>query len=136
MCGFYVPSVPYVICSQEKPELTPVAIQAGKLLAQRLFNNSNEQMDYENVATTVFTPLEYGTVGISEEVAIKRYGEDNIEVFHAFYKPTEFSIPQRNVKNCYTKVISKREDPQKVLGMHFVGPQAGEVIQGFAAAMK
>lgn len=120
----------------EKPELTPVAIQAGKLLAQRLFNNSNEQMDYENVATTVFTPLEYGTVGISEEVAIKRYGEDNLEVFHAFYKPTEFSVPQRNVKNCYTKVISKREDPQKVLGMHFVGPQAGEVIQGFATAMK
>lgn len=113
-----------------------MAIQAGKLLAQRIFNNSNEQMDYENVATTVFTPLEYGTVGISEEAAIKKYGEGDIEVFHAFYKPTEFSIPQRNVKNCYAKVISKRTDPQKVLGMHFVGPQAGEVIQGFAAAMK
>lgn len=121
---------------QAKPELTPVAIQAGKLLAQRLFNNSNEQMDYENVATTVFTPLEYGTVGLSEEVALKRYGEDKVEVFHAFYKPTEFSVPQRDVKNCYAKVISKREDPQKVLGMHFVGPQAGEVIQGFATAVK
>ncbi|KDR20063.1 thioredoxin reductase 2, mitochondrial-like isoform X1 [Zootermopsis nevadensis] len=120
----------------EKPELTPVAIQAGKLLAQRIFNNSKVQMDYENVATTVFTPLEYGTVGISEEAAIKKYGEDEIEVFHAFYKPTEFSVPQRNVKNCYAKVISKRDDPQKVLGLHFVGPQAGEVIQGFATAMK
>jgi thioredoxin reductase (NADPH) len=121
---------------QGKPELTPVAIQAGKFLAQRLFNNSNEQMDYENVATTIFTPLEYGTVGISEEVAIKKYGEDNVEVFHAFYKPTEFSVPQRSVKNCYVKVISKREGPQKVLGMHFIGPQAGEVIQGFATALK
>jgi len=88
------------------------------------------------VATTIFTPLEYGTVGISEEVAIKKYGEDNVEVFHAFYKPTEFSVPQRSVKNCYVKVISKREGPQKVLGMHFIGPQAGEVIQGFATALK
>lgn len=113
-----------------------MAIQAGKLLAQRLFNNSNEQMDYENVATTVFTPLEYGTVGISEDVAVMRYGEDKVDVFHAFYKPTEFSVPQRDVKNCYAKVICKREDPQKVLGMHFVGPQAGEVIQGFATAVK
>ena len=113
-----------------------MAIQAGKLLAQRLFNSSGVQMDYENVATTVFTPLEYGAVGISEELAVKRYGEDKVEIFHAFYKPTEFSVPQRDVKNCYVKVISKREDPQKVLGMHFVGPQAGEVIQGFATAVK
>lgn len=48
---------------QKKPELTPVAILAGRLLARRLFNNSTITMDYENVATTVFSPLEYGAVG-------------------------------------------------------------------------
>ncbi|XP_069673437.1 thioredoxin reductase 1, mitochondrial isoform X2 [Periplaneta americana] len=121
---------------QDKPELTPVAIQAGKLLAQRIFNKSSEQMDYENVATTVFTPLEYGTVGMSEERAINKFGEENLEIFHAYYKPTEFFIPERNIKNCYAKVVALRADPQKVLGMHFIGPQAGEVIQGFASAMK
>ncbi|XP_063907545.1 thioredoxin reductase 1, mitochondrial isoform X2 [Zophobas morio] len=120
----------------KKPELTPVAIHAGRLLARRLFGNSTVQMDYENVATTVFSPLEYGCVGISEEVALQRYGEDNVEIYHAYYKPTEFFIPQRSIAHCYIKVIAKRGGDQKVLGMHFIGPQAGEVIQGFAAAMK
>jgi pyruvate/2-oxoglutarate dehydrogenase complex dihydrolipoamide dehydrogenase (E3) component len=60
-------------CAEGRPELTPPAIMAGKLLAQRLFNNSNKLMDYRNIATTVFTPLEYGCVGYSEEDAIKTY---------------------------------------------------------------
>ncbi|XP_065205139.1 thioredoxin reductase 2, mitochondrial isoform X2 [Planococcus citri] len=119
-----------------KPELTPVAIQAGKLLAARLYNNEKTMMDYDNVATTVFTPLEYGCVGLSEETAIKRFGEENIEVYHTYYKPTEFFVPQKPVTNCYMKVICMRELPRIILGMHFVGPSAGEVIQGYAAAIK
>ncbi|XP_015606757.1 thioredoxin reductase 1, mitochondrial isoform X2 [Cephus cinctus] len=120
----------------KKPELTPVAIHAGKLLAKRLFGNSTETMDYANVATTVFSPLEYGCVGFSEEHAIAIHGDDNIEVYHAYYKPTEFFIPQKSPLNCYLKVVALRGGDQKVLGMHFIGPNAGEVIQGFAAAMK
>jgi len=120
----------------EKPELTPVAVQAGKLLASRLYGGGQTPMDYTNVATTVFTPLEYGCVGMSEEQAIKQYGDDNIEVYHAYYKPTEFFIPQKSVKHCYLKVICERAAPQRVLGMHYLGPQAGEVIQGYAAAIK
>ena len=61
-------------------ELTPVAIQAGKLLAYRLYGESTEQMDYLGVPTTVYTPLEYGCVGYSEEAAAARYGPANIEV--------------------------------------------------------
>lgn len=120
----------------ERPELTPVAVQAGKLLASRIFGDSNILMDYTNVATTVFTPLEYGCVGFSEEAAVKLHGEDNIEVYHAYYKPTEFFVPQKSYKNCYLKVICLRNPPRKILGMHFIGPQAGEVIQGYAAAIK
>ncbi|XP_076755891.1 thioredoxin reductase 1 isoform X3 [Xylocopa sonorina] len=120
----------------KKPELTPVAIHAGRLLARRLFGNSTEQMDYVNVATTVFSPLEYGCVGLSEEAAIATYGEDKIEIYHAYYKPTEFFIPQKDNSQCYLKVVALRGGDQRVLGMHFVGPHAGEVIQGFAAAIK
>ncbi|XP_011632561.1 thioredoxin reductase 2, mitochondrial isoform X2 [Pogonomyrmex barbatus] len=120
----------------KKPELTPVAIHAGKLLARRLYGNSTEKMDYTNVATTVFSPLEYGCVGLSEEAAIAIHGEENIEIFHAYYKPTEFFVPQKNVDRCYVKVIALRHDDEKVLGMHFIGPNAGEVIQGFSAAIK
>ncbi|XP_011868712.1 PREDICTED: thioredoxin reductase 2, mitochondrial isoform X1 [Vollenhovia emeryi] len=120
----------------KKPELTPVAIHAGKLLARRLYGNSTDKMDYVNVATTVFSPLEYGCVGLSEEAAIALHGEDEIEIFHAYYKPTEFFVPQKNVDRCYVKVVALRHGDERVLGMHFVGPNAGEVIQGFAAAIK
>lgn len=120
----------------KRPELTPVAIHAGKLLARRLFGNSVEKMDYNNVATTVFSPLEYGCVGLSEEQALASHGEENIEVYHAFYKPTEFFIPQKNMTHCYVKVVALKGNDQRILGMHFIGPHAGEVIQGFSAAMK
>ena len=63
-----------------KQELTPVAIQAGKLLARRLFSDSKLHCDYINVATTVFTPLEYGAIGLAEEDAELIFGKDNIQV--------------------------------------------------------
>lgn len=93
-------------------------------------------MDYTNVATTIFSPLEYGCVGLGEEQAIAIHGEDNIEIYHAYYKPTEFFVPQKDNSHCYLKVVALRNDEQKILGMHFIGPSAGEVIQGFAAAIK
>merc|ERR1712110_645131 len=60
----------------DKPELTPVAIQAGKLLARRLCGADTTLTDYVNVCTTVFTPLEYGCCGLSEEDAIQQFGEE------------------------------------------------------------
>ncbi|KAH8248020.1 hypothetical protein KR038_000750 [Drosophila bunnanda] len=119
-----------------KPELTPVAILAGRLLARRLYAGSEQRMDYHDVATTVFTPLEYACVGLSEEEAVKKYGADEIEVFHGYYKPTEFFIPQKSVRYCYLKAVAERHGDQRVYGLHYIGPVAGEVIQGFAAALK
>ncbi|KAK9391544.1 thioredoxin reductase 2 mitochondrial-like [Crotalus adamanteus] len=119
-----------------RPELTPTAIASGKLLARRLFGLSAELMDYDNVPTTVFTPLEYGSVGISEEAAVHRYGPDNIEVYHAFYKPLEFVVAERDATQCYIKMVCLREKDQRILGLHFIGPSAGEVIQGFALGIK
>lgn len=116
--------------------ITAVAIHAGRLIARRLFTDSTQKMDYSDVATTVFSPLEYGCVGYSEEQAIAKFGEDNVEVYHAYYKPTEFFIPQKSVRYCYLKAVAHRDGDQKVLGLHYVGPVAGEVIQGFAAALK
>ena len=63
-------------------ELTPVAIKTGALLAARLAGRGSELMDYEGVPTTVFTPLEYGTVGLTEEQAKQRYGDANIATYH------------------------------------------------------
>ncbi|XP_043924633.1 thioredoxin reductase 2, mitochondrial [Protopterus annectens] len=133
-------SVPHIYAigdiAEGRPELTPTAIKAGKLLAHRLFSGSTELMDYDNVPTTVFTPLEYGCVGFSEEEAIRRHGSDNIEVYHAYYKPLEFTVAEREAGQCYIKMVCLREGDQRILGLHFVGPNAGEVIQGFALAVK
>ena len=83
----------------DKPELTPVAIQAGKLLARRLVGADDKLTDYVNVCTTVFTPLEYGCCGLSEEDAIQQYGEGDIEVV-----PCQFFKIAANVSRCTTPI--------------------------------
>ncbi|XP_077987792.1 thioredoxin reductase 1, cytoplasmic-like [Glandiceps talaboti] len=119
-----------------KPELTPVAIQAGKLLAKRLYDGSNVQCDYINIPTTVFTPLEYGCCGYSEEDAITKFGEDNIEVYHTYYRPLEYTVAEREDNVCYAKVICNMKDNERIIGFHVLGPNAGEMTQGFSLGMK
>ncbi|XP_023682624.1 thioredoxin reductase 3 [Paramormyrops kingsleyae] len=119
-----------------KWELTPVAIQAGKLLARRLFAGSTIQCDYINVPTTVFTPLEYGCCGLSEEKALQLYGDDNVEVYHSLLWPLEYTVPNRDNNKCYAKILCNKLDNERVVGFHYLGPNAGEVTQGFGVAMK
>jgi len=85
-------------------------------------------MDYHLVATTVFTPLEYGAIGYSEEDANKKFGEDNIEIYHSTFKPLEWSYNDENLADsCYTKLICNKQENMKVVGFHYCGPHAGEV---------
>jgi len=118
------------------PELTPVAIQAGKLLARRLFNSEKTVMDYRNVCTTVFTPLEYGCVGYNEDDAKKEFGDDNVDVFHSNFIPLEWSLSEHRAKHPAFAKIVVAKDTNNVLGIHFLGPHAGEVTQGFGVAIK
>ena len=117
-----------------KLELTPVAIQAGQLLANRLFGNSTTLMDYVNVPTTVFTPLEYGCCGYSEEEAREKFGKDNIEVFHNLFQPLEWVVSEKPGA-CYAKLVCKIDD-NRIVGYHVVAPNAGEMTQGFALALR
>lgn len=128
---------------QGRPELTPVAIQAGKLLSKRLFGGSKEQMDYDKVPTAVFTAIEYGTVGLSEEEAEKRYGKENLEVYHQSYTALEWAPTHRQntageeIENPhFSKIICLTAENERVIGFHYVGPNAGEVTQGYALALK
>nr|XP_036862063.1 thioredoxin reductase 1, cytoplasmic [Manis javanica] len=133
-------NVPYIYAIGDilegKLELTPVAIQAGRLLAQRLYAGSTVKCDYENVPTTVFTPLEYGSCGLSEEKAVEKFGEENIEIYHSYFWPLEWAIPSRDNNKCYAKIVCNIKDNERVVGFHVLGPNAGEVTQGFAAAVK
>jgi len=118
------------------PELTPVAIQAGILLARRLFGNATVAMDYVNIPTAVFTPLEYGCVGLSEDDAIAKHGAENIDVYHTAFKPLELTVPARGDNAAYAKVIVDKQDSERIIGMHLLGWSAGEIIQGYGMALK
>ncbi|KAB1264144.1 Thioredoxin reductase 3 [Camelus dromedarius] len=133
-------NVPYVYAVGDvlegKPQLTPVAMQAGKLLARRLFGGCLEKCDYVNVPTVVFTPLEYGCCGLSEERAAQEYQRENLEVYHTLFWPLEWTVACRDNNACYAKIICNKFDNERVVGFHILGPNAGEITQGFAAAMK
>jgi len=127
-----------------RQELTPVAIKAGLRLVRRLFGGGTETMDYDLVPTTVFTPIEYGCIGMSEELAAETYGAENIEVYQSYFKPLEWTVnhaehdgvAHREENSCYAKLITNLTDNERVVGFHYVGPNAGEVTQGYAVAMK
>lgn len=118
-----------------KHELTPVAIHAGRHLSQRLFGGGREHTDYVNVPTTVFTPLEYGAIGLAEEDAIAIYGS-KIEVYHGGLQPLEWTVAKREENACYIKLIVNTADNERVLGFHILSPNAGEITQGYALGIK
>uniref|UniRef100_A0A1I7W0T0 thioredoxin-disulfide reductase (NADPH) n=1 Tax=Loa loa TaxID=7209 RepID=A0A1I7W0T0_LOALO len=134
-------SCPYVYAIGDvlhgSPELTPVAIQAGKVLMRRLFTGNSELTEYGKVPTTVFTPLEYGSCGLSEDAAIQKYGKENINVYHNMFIPLEYAVTERKEKtHCYCKLICLKKEQDLVLGFHILAPNAGEITQGFAIALK
>jgi thioredoxin reductase (NADPH) len=124
-------------CAEGRPELTPPAIMAGRLLSRRLFgDNYKKIMDYDNIATTVFTPLEYGAVGYSEENAIMKFGQENITVYHSEFTPLEWNFDMERHDSCYVKVIVNNKENNKVVGFHILSPNAGEITQGIGVAIK
>lgn len=132
-------SVPHIYAIGDvivgRPELTPVAIQCGRRLVRRLFGGKTKLMDYRDVATTVFTPIEYGSVGLSEEEAKEKLG-DNLVIYHAAAVPLEWKCNHHRKEGGFFKVLCDKGESEKVVGMHVLGPNAGEVIQGFSVAMQ
>lgn len=115
--------------------LTPVAVAAGRRLCERLFNNKPEsKLDYNDIATVVFSHPPIATVGLTEPEAIEKYGEDKIKVygsqFTALYQAmTSHRQPTK------MKLICLGEE-EKIIGIHSIGFGSDELIQGFAVAFK
>lgn len=122
---------------EDSPELTPVAIKEGLYVADCLFGDRPAKaINYDAIPTTIYSPLEYASLGLSEENAILQYGEENLEVYHKSFKPLEWNFFEAHLNDlCYTKVIVNKSDEETVLGIHYAGPNAGEVMQGFALAL-
>ncbi|MGP6139331.1 MULTISPECIES: glutathione-disulfide reductase [unclassified Jeotgalibaca] len=115
--------------------LTPVAIAAGRRLSERLFNNKpNEKLNYDNIPTVIFSHPPIGTVGLSEEEAIAKHGEENIRTYTSTFGSmyTAVTAHRQTVK---MKLVCQGPD-EKVIGLHGIGFGVDEMIQGFAVAIK
>jgi len=127
-----VPSVYAIGDVIDRIQLTPVATAEGTFLANTLFNNSPRRMDYDNVPTAVFSHPNVATVGLGEDEARKRYGE--VEVYATRFRPLKATLSGSAERVFMKLVVDRKTD--RVLGVHMVGAEAGEVIQGFAVALK
>ena len=116
-------------------ELTPVAIKAGRTLSERLFNGkTSAKMDYSTIPTVVFSHPAIGTVGWTEEEAIKEYGQDHIKVYKSSFASMYSAVTNHRQESRF-KLITAGAD-EKVVGLHGLGYGVDEMIQGFAVAIK
>ena len=117
-------------------ELTPVAVKAGRMLAERLFNPElpNAKMDYDLVPTVVFSHPPIGTIGLTEPEAIAQFGEEQVKVYSSSFTAMYTAVTAHR-QPCKMKLVCVGPD-EKVIGLHGIGFAVDEMIQGFAVAMK
>ncbi len=114
-------------------QLTPVALAEGMAVARRLFKPEQYRpVDYANIATAVFSLPNIGTVGLTEEDA--RKNGHNVQIFESRFRPMKLTLTDCQEKTLMKLVVDA--DTDKVLGCHMVGPDAGEIVQGLAIALK
>ncbi|CAD5249969.1 glutathione oxidoreductase [Alteromonas sp. 38] len=116
-------------------ELTPVAVKAGRLLSERLFNGQEDaHMDYSMIPTVVFSHPPIGTMGLTEPEAVEQYGEDNIKVYSSSFA-SMYTAVTRHRQMTKMKLVCAGDD-EKVVGLHGIGHGMDEILQGFAVAIK
>lgn len=113
-------------------ELTPVALAEGMALARYLFAKQPVDMDYDNIPTAVFCQPNIATVGLGESEARERHGE--IDVYRSSFRALKNTISGNSERTLMKLLVDKASD--KVVGVHMVGADAGEIIQGIAIALK
>ncbi len=117
-----------------KVELTPVAVAAGRTLAERLFNKKeNAKIDYDDVPSVIFSHPPIGTIGLTQAQAEQVYGRDAVNIYQ-----TEFTAMYSAVTRYREKTLMKlicRKTDEKIVGLHLIGESADEILQGFAVAI-
>jgi glutathione reductase (NADPH) len=118
-----------------RAQLTPVAIAAGRRLADRLFGgHPGRHLDYDNIPTVIFGRPPIGTVGLSEPAAREHYGHDAVKVFRSSFVPLYHAVTSAKPHSAMKLVTVGAE--QRIVGLHVVGAGADEMLQGFAVAVR
>lgn len=118
-----------------KIQLTPVAIAAGRALADRLFGGKPDRiMDYVNIPTVVFSHPPIGTMGFTELQAAEKFGQENLKIYKSTFTNMFYSPCDKKHKTGY-KLICQGPD-EKVVGLHMIGMASDEILQGFGVAIK
>ena len=113
-------------------ELTPVALAEAMTLVNHWFGDGSKVMDYDLIPTAVFTQPNVGTIGLTEQEAREQYGE--ITVYRSDFKPMKHTLSGSDERSFMKLIVDAATD--RVIGLHIVGEGAGEMLQGFAVAMK
>jgi len=115
----------------DRVALTPVALAEGMAIAETLFNGNPTVVDYTHIPSAVFSQPSIGTVGFTEtEARAKGY---DVEIYRSTFRPMVHTLSGRDERTMMKLVVDRKTD--KVLGVHMVGPEAGEIIQGMAVAL-
>ncbi len=116
-----------------RPNLTPVAIEQGRVFSDNFFNDQKRKVNYENIPKAVFTIPEISTVGLSEERAKEIYSKENIKVFKCKFTPMSNTFKEKKSKCMLKIVVNSITD--KVLGCHMFGETSSEIIQMVSIAL-
>jgi glutathione reductase (NADPH) len=93
----------------------------------------DRKLAYDNIATVLFTYPPIGTIGLSEDAAVKAYGANEVKVYETQFTPMFHAFTHRKLK-CAMKLVVTG-DAEKIVGCHVIGPGADEIMQGFAVAV-
>lgn len=113
--------------------LTPVALAEAMVVVDQLFGDGQRRMGYDNVPTAVFTHPNVATCGLTEAAARAKFGEKGVRIFAADFKALRHTLSGRDERTFIKLVVDAKSDC--VVGLHMVGADAGEIVQGFAVAM-
>ena len=116
----------------DTPQLTPVALAEAMTFLRQQYQGDDTPLDYDNIPTAVFSQPNLATVGLTEEQAIEK-GFD-IDVYDSEFKALKHTLSGVNHRSYMKLIVNKQDD--KVVGLHMVGEHAGEIVQGFAVAIK
>jgi len=116
-----------------RPNLTPVAIEQGRVFSDNFFNDQKRKVNYENIPKAVFTIPEISTVGLTEKSAKEVYSEKNIKIFKCKFTPMSNTFQEKKSKCMLKIVVNNLTD--KVLGCHMFGETSSEIIQMVSIAL-